>query len=107
MNTDVMNTSHYYAYSAFSNHFKILKSLENWIVPGWIFAEALTRIGLMGRIDSDTKTWGDWMSGFPLAEKCQLVVAPVCAQLSLQVLAGESPAMVTPESHVAYTQCWK
>ena len=31
----------------------------------------------------------------------------LCVQISLQMLAGESPAMVKPESHVAYTQCWK
>jgi len=29
----------------------------------------------------------------------------LCAQISLQMLAGESPVMVKPESHVAYTQC--
>ena len=28
----------------------------------------------------------------------------MCAQISLQMLAGESPVMVKPESHVAYTQ---
>ena len=29
----------------------------------------------------------------------------LCAQPSLQMLAGESPVMVKPESHVVYTQC--
>jgi len=46
----------------------------------------------------------EWREAGVGGDERQLVVAPVCAQLSLQVLAGESPAMVTPESHVAYTQ---
>ncbi len=32
-------------------------------------------------------------------------IADLCAQISLQVLAGEGPVMVRPEGHVAYTQC--
>ena len=38
---------------------------------------------------------------------CEMGVIERRAQRSLQMLAGESPVMVKPENHVAYTQCWK
>jgi len=45
------------------------------------------------------------LSKFLAAPKTSFTRIPLCAQPSLQMLAGESPVMVKPESHVAYTQC--
>ncbi len=52
-------------------------------------------------IEADREYFTNYSTAKILAKSVSSVL---CAQLSLQVLAGESPAMVTPESHVAYTQ---
>lgn len=63
-------------------------------------ADLLKNLGIRWSYEHPVFVWDE--------NKRPRVWAPdLCAQLSLQVLAGESPVMVKPGGHVAYTQCWK